>query len=208
MYQIIIHGPQGAGKGTQAQILSEKLGIPMLSMGQLLRDEIAKKSEMGLAIEDTLRKGELVDEKVTSEILKKRFAEPDATNGWILDGFPRMMAQYETFDFAEPTHVIVIEIPKEESIKRLTTRLTCDKCGYVSGESLGFSENQSCPLCEEGKFVAREDDTPEAIERRLEIYHTDTAPVLSEFEKDGILHRIDGVGTIEEVHERIQTLFT
>lgn len=177
MKQIVILGPQGSGKGTQANMIAEKLGIPALSMGQLLRDEGATGSEIGkeiLAIQDA---GNLVPDKITSEVLKKRIAKDDAQNGFIIDGYPRFMEQYEVSKaFLNPSHVLVVTVPKEESVKRIMLR-----------------------AAEEG----RGDDTPEMLERRLQWSEEKTAPVIEAYKTRGIVHEIDGLGTVEEVEARI-----
>jgi adenylate kinase len=200
-YKILIMGPQGSGKGTQAELLSEKLEIPAFGMGQLLRDEIAKGSEIGKEADAILKAGNLVSDEMAAEVLKQRLQESDTKNGYLLDGYPRNAAQMAAFNFDTPTHVVVIDIPENESLKRLGGRLTCKGCEKVFAEAKGFKEGN---VCECGSTLyRRDDDTPEAIKRRLEIYQNDTKPIITEYEKQGIMHHIDGVGTIEEVYGRI-----
>lgn len=203
MYKIILLGPQGSGKGTQAQILSRKLGVPALAMGQLLRDEVAAGSEVGLKVDGILKAGNLVSDEVAAEVLQARLSRPDAANGYVLDGYPRNLKQYAAFTFDAPTHVIVIEVPREESLQRLGGRLTCSSCGAVAATRDGAKEDHAC-VCG-GKLIRRDDDTENAINRRLDIYDNDTTPMLVKFEEKGVLVRIDGVGTIEEVQNRIDT---
>ena len=193
-------GPQGSGKGTQGEKLSEKLGIPAFGTGQLIRDEIATGSEFGKKLNEIILKGELISDVDAADLLKQRLAKPDTTNGYLLDGYPRNMEQYAVFNFDTPTHVIVIEIPREESLKRLGGRLTCSGTGKVGSVHDGIKAGDKC---EGGEWYQRDDDTPDAISRRLDIYENDTAPVVAEYEKKGIVHRIDGVGSIEEIFERI-----
>ena len=200
-YKIILLGPQGSGKGTQAQILSRKLGVPALAMGQLLRDEVAAKSDIGLRIDGILKAGNLVSDEVAAEVLQIRLSRPDAVNGYVLDGYPRNLKQYAAFTFDAPTHVIVIEVPREESLNRLGGRLTCAKCGAVASTKDGATEGDVCACG--GKFVRRDDDTEAAISRRLDIYDNDTTPMLVKFEEKGVLVRVNGVGTIDEVQGRI-----
>jgi adenylate kinase len=177
MIKILLLGPQGSGKGTQAVRLSQKLGIPALSMGQLLRDEVASQSELGTLIQGFINRGELVPDGIALDVLKVRLAKPDAVLGYILDGYPRNRAQYKTFEtFDVPTAVIVLNVPREESLKRLMRR---------------------------AEIEGRSDDTPELINRRLEIYENDTEPVIAEYAKKELVHMIDGIGEMEDVEKRI-----
>ncbi|MFH1712237.1 MAG: nucleoside monophosphate kinase [Patescibacteria group bacterium] len=176
--KILILGPQGSGKGTQAVRLSQKLKLPALSMGQLLRDEIATGSELGKEIDEIIHGDRpLVPDYMALDVLKKRLEQKDTERGYILDGYPRTMEQYEmykTFDI--PTAVMVIDVPREESLKRLNKR---------------------------AEIEGRSDDTPELINRRLELYHEETEPVIETYRQEGILHVVDGVGEMEEVEQRV-----
>ncbi|MBI2484870.1 nucleoside monophosphate kinase [Candidatus Uhrbacteria bacterium] len=202
-YKILMMGPQGSGKGTQAELLSKHLNIPAFGMGQLLRDVVSSGSSLGQEIKRITDKGNLVSDPVAAEVLKNRLAEPDTTNGYILDGFPRNQSQYEIMEQVdEPTHVLVIEIPKEETLRRLSGRLTCLVCGRVYRAAEGHAAGESC-LCGEGTLVQRDDDKPEAIMRRLEIYEQDTTPVIAQYEAKGLLHHVDGMGSVAEVQARI-----
>ncbi len=201
IYKILMFGPQGCGKGTQAELLSKELNIPAFGMGQLLRDEVASVSEIGLKIDGILKSGNLVSDLVAAEVLQARLKRPDVANGYILDSYPRNMEQYGMFTFDEPTHAIVIEVPRDESLRRLSGRLTCAVCGKVYSVNDGFKEGDACTC--DGKMLRRDDDTEAAILRRLEIYDNDTTPMLSRFDERGILCRVDGVGTVAEVQERI-----
>ncbi|MFA5946506.1 MAG: nucleoside monophosphate kinase [Patescibacteria group bacterium] len=181
MHRIFILGPQGSGKGTQAKKLSAFLGIPYLSMGDLLREEAKGEGELSQKVRAIVETGSLVSDVVAEAVLRKRLAEPDVANGYILDGFPRNFEQMKAFvGFDQPTAVIVIDIPKRESRARLQNRAITE---------------------------GRTDDTPEVIEKRLGIYSTDTVPIIEEYKKLGVVREVDGMGTIEEVAERIQRLF-
>lgn len=192
-------GPQGSGKGTQAEKLSSQLGIPAFGMGQLLRDEIASGSDLGAKFDVILKRGDLVSDEDAAEMLKRRLAKPDTQNGYILDGYPRNLSQYEAFDFDTPTHVIVIDVPREESLTRLGGRLTCRGCGKVGAIRDGLKPGDHCACG--GEWYQRDDDTPAAISRRLEIYENDTSPVIAKY--GPLVKHIDGVGSVEEVFERI-----
>jgi adenylate kinase len=175
--KILILGPQGSGKGTQATKLSQKLGIPALSMGQLLRDEVALGGELGEKIGAIINAGNLVSDEVVLEVLKKRLQQPDAENGYILDGYPRNSQQYEAFkSFDVPTAVLVISVPREETMARLASRAALE---------------------------GRVDDTPELIEKRLNIYEAETKPVVDIYRGLGVLREVNGLGTPAEVEASI-----
>jgi adenylate kinase len=199
--KILLLGPQGSGKGTQAKTLEEELHIPAFSMGQLLRDEVATGSDLGKEIEGIQRDGKLVSDVTAATVLQRRLAKPDAQQGYILDGYPRSLDQAKAFTFDKPTHVVVIELPKEESLKRLSGRLTCFKCGRVYSTREGHKPGDACACG--GTMEVRKDDTPEAIARRLKIYDDETEPLIAVYGGQGLVRRIDGVGSVEEIHERI-----
>lgn len=198
-YKILLMGPQGSGKGTQAEILSQTLGIPALSMGQLLRDEIASGSELGQKFDVILKRGDLVSDQDAAMMLKRRLTKPDAQQGYIIDGYPRNLSQWKAFDFDTPTHVIVIDVLREESLKRLGGRLTCRSCNKVGAKKDGIKPGDLCPCG--GEWYQRSDDTPEAIARRLQIYENDTQPVIEKY--GALVKHVDGVGSVEEVAKRI-----
>jgi adenylate kinase len=194
-------GPQGSGKGTQAELMARELGIPTFGMGQLIRDEIATGSELGKKLYDIILPGNLVSDVDAANLLKLRLVKPDTARGYILDGYPRNIAQYNQFTFDIPTHAIVIDIPREESLKRLGGRLTCRVCNKVGAMKDGLKIGERCAACG-GEWYQRADDTPDAIARRLEIYKNDTQAVIEKYSQ--IVLRVDGVGTIEEVWDRIK----
>ena len=200
-WKIIILGPQGSGKGTQAERLSKRLGVPALAMGQLCRDAVASQSEIGKQIDAVVKRGELISDQIAATLLAARLKYPDVEGGYVLDGYPRNMDQYAAFTFDTPSHVLVIEIPREESLKRLGGRLTCDPCGKVYASSGGYKIGDAC-VCG-GKLFQRNDDTPEAIGKRLDIYEHDTRPVIETFEARALARRIDGAGSVDEVGARI-----
>lgn len=199
-------GPQGSGKGTQAQRLSAQLHIPFFGTGQLIREEVVSGSDLGKKLNEIILKGELISDVDAAFLVKRRLEKPDAKNGYILDGYPRNLSQYAAFDFDTPTQVIVIEIPTNESLKRLGGRLTCRACNKVASLWSGLKPGDPCACG--GKWVQRDDDTPEAIMRRLQIYAKDTAPVIAEYKKKGIVYAVDGVGSEDAVLERIMRILT
>ncbi|MBI5369579.1 nucleoside monophosphate kinase [Candidatus Uhrbacteria bacterium] len=200
-HKILLMGPQGSGKGTQAERLSQKFSIPFFGSGQLIREEVASGSALGEKLNQIILRGELISDVDAAFFLKRRLEKPDTQNGYILDGYPRNLSQYAAFDFDTPTHVVVIEIPREESLKRLGGRLTCQVCNKVGSVSDGIKPGDICACG--GQWYQRDDDTPEAIARRLDIYEKDTAPVIAQYEKKGIVRRVDGQGNVNEVFERI-----
>lgn len=181
MQKILILGPQGCGKGTQAAILSKNLGVPALSMGALLREAAAEDGAFAERIAEIQKRGELVRDADAIEVLRRRMQRPDTQGGYILDGFPRDDEQYAAYvAFDTPTMVIVMTVPEEVSMERLLKRAQTE---------------------------GRVDDTPEVIRRRLEIYHEKTEPMIRKFEEQGLVQRVDATGSIEDVAARITKLF-
>ena len=199
IHKILLMGPQGSGKGTQAEKLSVHLNIPAFGMGQLIRDEIATGAAFGKKLYEIILPGNLVSDEDAAHLLKLRLQKPDTQNGYILDGYPRNLSQYAAFDFDTPTHVLVIDVSREESLLRLGGRLTCRACGKVGAIKDGLKPGDHCACG--GEWYQRADDTPAAIERRLEIYENDTSPVIEKY--DGLVKHVDGVGSVEEVFGRI-----
>jgi len=207
---IILLGPQGSGKGTQGKKLMEKLTLPYLEAGQLLRDEIASGSEEGKYISSVIDKGELLPDEFMNKFMAAKIAAAvRASGGMIADGYPRRLGQAQSFDrAAKPTHVILIDIPDKESVRRLSARRQCptDKKIY----NLITNPPKHDEVCDDcgAKLVQRVDDTPEAIEERLKLYHSDTEPIITHYESQGILHRIDGTPDIPEVEKAVSEVFS
>lgn len=199
MYKILLMGPQGSGKGTQAELLSKHLGIPAFGTGQLIREQIESGSDFGKKLHEITIVGNLISDVDAAFLVKRRLEKPDASSGYILDGYPRNLSQWKAFDFDAPTHVLVIDIPREESLKRLGGRLTCRACNKVGSIHEGIKPAERCSCG--GEWEQRSDDTPEAISRRLEIYEKETLPVLEKYEP--LVRHIDGVGSVEEVFQHI-----
>lgn len=204
IYKLAILGPQACGKGTQAEFLADKLKIPAISVGQLLREEIKIGSTVAAQIKDEMNAGGLVSNAIISLIVKKRLTQPDAANGFIFDGFPRIKIQAEFFaTFSTFNHVIVIEISDAEALSRLSGRRTCSKCGKVY--HLKFSPPKVEGVCDDDneKLIIRADDTPEAIHERLKIYHVETEEVIGFYEQQGIVIHVNGEQSIEAVKKEM-----
>ncbi len=205
---IILMGPQGAGKGTQADIIAPRLGLVKLSTGDLFRAAVASGSELGRLAKGYLDRGELVPDDVTLAIVEERLEEiaenPDV-KGALFDGFPRTRAQAEGLDAILAKRderiaaVIEIDVPREKLIARLAGRRYCPNCGATY--HVEFNPPQKTGVCDRcgGPLVQRPDDTPEAIRRRLDLYDEQTAPLLDFYQQRGLLIRVDGDRPIEEV---------
>lgn len=206
MYKLIILGPQASGKGTQAEFLADKLRLPNISIGQLLREEVETGSEIGAQIKAQMDSGGLVSNAITNELVKKRLTKDDVQNGFIFDGFPRIRIQAKYLATLTPvTHVIVVEISDKEALKRLSGRRTCSKCGKVY--NLNSNPPQKEGLCDDdaATLEIRSDDTPEGIHQRLKIYHEETEEVIEYYEKQGLVIHINGKQSIEDVRKEIFT---
>ena len=206
---IILLGPPGAGKGTQAKMLIDKYGIPQISTGDMLRAAVKAGTQLGLEAKKYMDKGELVPDEVVIGLVKERLQEPDCTKGFMLDGFPRTVAQAEVLDKELEgmgkaiDHVICIEVPNEELIARLTGRRTCKECG--AGYHLKFDPPKVDGVCDKcgGELYQRDDDNEETVKARLKVYQDQTFPLIDYYDKQGKLRRIDGVGEIKTIFERI-----
>jgi adenylate kinase len=198
--KLIIFGPQGSGKGTQAKVLSERLKIPHISTGDIFR---GLTGELKKKVDALINEGNLVPDKLTLEILKKRISKEDCKNGFILDGFPRNLNQAkELGKISKIDKVIEISIPDEESIKRIAGRRICINCkGSFNVLTAPRPKVENvCDFCG-GNLVARADDNEESVKKRLQTYHGETEPVLRFY--GAKVSRIDGIGEIEEISRRI-----
>jgi adenylate kinase len=202
--RIIILGPQGSGKDTQAIKLSKKLKMPQFSMGELLRQRVKKKDKLGIKMEKLLKTGKLLPLNIVTSVLFERLRKKDCKNGFILNGYPRSLEQYKAIEKKiNPDVVLLIDISEKEIIKRLSKRMQCPKCGkpYIIE-----NYNPKKPvLCDDCKvpLIRRPDDEPKAIKERIRVYKKETKPVLKIYEKDGLLIRINGYQSIEDVHKEI-----
>ena len=211
---LILLGPPGAGKGTQARRLQDSLGIPQLSTGDMLRALAISGSELGIKAKGFMDAGRLVPDDVMIDMIAERIDEPDCRRGFILDGFPRTLAQAEALDemLERLEHrldrVIEMTVDDDALVERVTGRFACARCG--AGYHDVFQqprEDGVCDDCGHTEFVRRADDTAETIRARLEAYHDQTAPLLPYYRKRGVLSSVDGMAGIDAVARQIETLF-
>ena len=197
---LILLGAPGAGKGTQAELISARYGIPSISTGQIIREEIASGSELGEAVKSYTSKGELVPDSVVIDIIKARLAKDDCENGFILDGFPRTVPQAAALDEmgVTITDVISIEVADEDIMTRMSGRRVCKKCGatyHVKYKPSPAGEN--CGVCGE-PLTIRADDDPEVVKSRLVIYHEQTEPLKDFYQSKGLLKIVYGQEKLED----------
>lgn len=192
--KIIFLGAPGAGKGTQAEIVSEKLSIPTVSTGNIIRAALKDGTEMGLKAKEFIEAGKLVPDEVVIGIIKERLAQPDCENGFILDGFPRTIPQAEALDAMGIVidKVIDIEVTDERIARRMGGRRVCKACG--SSYHLEYKKPVQVGICDVcgGELVLRKDDAPETVLERLKIYHEETEPLKDYYEKQGKLFIVEG----------------
>ncbi len=208
---IILLGPPGAGKGTQAKRIVESMGLVHLSTGDMLRTAVKNKTPCGLEAEKLMDRGELVSDFVVMEIVSERLDERDARGGFILDGVPRNVIQAqmlgEALDEKGMSIDVVVEIIADDDalVERIGGRFACGECGKGYHKEFKRPEVEGvCDRCGSTKFAVREDDTPATVRNRLKIYHSQTEPLVQFYEKVGILKKVDGMADIDEVAEQIE----
>ena len=202
--KIIFLGAPGAGKGTQAEIVAERLGIPTVSTGAIIREALKSGTEMGLKAKKFIEQGELVPDDVVIGIIKERLAESDCTNGFILDGFPRTVPQAEALDSmgVELDVVLSLEVADEAIIKRMSGRRVCPGCGATYHVDYKPSKDGvSCDKCK-ATLTTRADDAAEVVISRLEVYHSTTEPLKEYYSKKGNLKLVYGAEDLEETTAR------
>ena len=203
--KIIMLGAPGAGKGTQAKMIAEKYGLPHISTGDIFRANIKEGTELGKEAKTYMDKGQLVPDELTVRILLDRVAKDDCKNGYVLDGFPRTIPQAEVLDKAlterndKIDYAINVEVPDENIINRMSGRRACLGCGatyhivHIPPKQEGI-----CDKCGQN-LVLRDDDKPETVKNRLQVYHEQTQPLIDFYEKKGVLKTVDGTVDMQDV---------
>jgi len=206
---IVFLGPPGAGKGTQAKILIERYGIPQISTGDMLREHRAKGTELGKQAQEYMDRGQLVPDEIILGMVKERLSQPDCERGFILDGFPRTVAQAEALDRIlaemgkELNFALALIVPDELLVERLTGRRTCKNCGMMYHIKYKPPKVEGkCDVCG-GQLYQRADDNEETVRNRLKVYHEQTAPLIEYYKNKGILREIDGSKSIEEITQQL-----
>jgi adenylate kinase len=207
--RLVLLGPPGAGKGTQARMLETHLGVPQVASGDLLRAVVRTKSALGKEAKSFMDKGALVPDELVLKLVDERLRQPDAQAGFILDGFPRTVPQAETLAKmldgrgVKLDRVVAIIVPDEEIIKRISGRRTCRNCGAMYHVIFDPPTNMNlCNSCN-GELYQREDDAEDTVRMRLQVYAASTRPLLEHYQRLGLLNQIDGIGRPEEIEQRI-----
>ena len=205
---LLLFGPPASGKGTQADLLSERLGIPQVATGNILRAELTNRSRLGLQAEAFMQRGDLVPDGLMIGIIRERLRRPDCRHGFILDGFPRTVPQAQALEELVSSlgirfdRVLFLTAPDEELVRRISGRLTCPLCGH----SCFFDPERPRPdHCDGdgGLFFVRDDDRPETARNRIAVYLANTLPVLDFYRPRGLVSEIDGRGSVVEVAQRL-----
>ncbi|NJQ03229.1 adenylate kinase [Streptomyces zingiberis] len=207
--RIVLVGPPGAGKGTQAAYLAQNLSIPHISTGDLFRANISQGTALGRRAQEYMKAGDLVPDEITVEMARDRMSQGDAAEGWLLDGFPRNLHQAEALDaiLAEESvsldAVLDLEVPEEEVVKRIAGRRTCrsDSAHTYHVEYKKPQAEGVCDVCG-GELYQRDDDREETVRRRLEVYHRETEPIIDYYKTQGLVVTISALGPVAEVTER------
>ena len=209
---LILFGPPGAGKGTQAERLRQDFRLPFISTGEMLRANVREGTELGNEAKKYMDAGELVPDDLIVAMAVERLQEDDARDGFILDGFPRTIEQAKALDKAlaelgrRITAAVLVDVTDEEVIRRLSGRRVCVKAGH--NYHVDFDPPKHEDVCDQdgSRLVQRDDDKPEVVKKRLEVYHQQTEPLIDYYDKQGLMRRIDGTRSPAEVHDHIRAV--
>jgi adenylate kinase len=200
--RIILFGPPGSGKGTQGDLIEKKCGFPKISTGDLLRQAVRDQTPVGKRVEALMNQGKLVSDNIVEELVRQRIASPDCRRGYLLDGFPRNIAQAESLekmDGQRPEIAVEIDLNIETLIKRLSSRRVCSRCGAIYNLYLQAPKKEGqCDVCT-GPLIRRKDDEPDVIRERMRVYKEETEKIREYYEAKKVYHRVDGSGTVEDV---------
>jgi adenylate kinase len=205
---LVLLGPPGAGKGTQAERLVEDFGLPYYSTGIILREAVAGETELGKRAKKYMDAGELVPDELINNVIAERLDSGEADDGFLLDGFPRTIGQAEMLEKTlegrgrQLAGVLLIDAPDDEEVRRLSGRRTCGKNSHVYHVEFDPPKNEGVCDQDGSRLVQRDDDKPETVRHRLEVYREQTAPLSGFYESEGLLSRIDAIGEVEEVTAR------
>ena len=202
---LILLGAPGAGKGTQSSAITEKYGIPHISTGDILRQNVKDGTPIGKKAKEYMDKGALVPDEVVIELVRQRIAQPDCKKGYLLDGFPRSKAQAEALDkITKIDKVVNIDVDLKLLLDRLTGRRVCDACGETY--HVTTMKSDKCSKCGKGKLIQRTDDNEEAVSKRLLVYTTQTAPLIEYYKAKGKLTSVNGSQPIEKVRQDVMAV--
>jgi adenylate kinase len=207
---LILLGPPGAGKGTQAERLVDDFDLPYYATGDILRAAVKDETELGKEAKDYMDKGDLVPDDLICRVIMERLDKPEAADGFLLDGFPRTVGQADTLKDAleqrgrRLTAALLIEADDDEVVKRLSGRRVCVKNGHNYHVEFDPPKNEGVCDQDGSRLVQRDDDKPETVKHRLEVYHEQTQPLVEYYEKDGLIRRFDGKRSPSEVHDHIR----
>ena len=201
MTSIVLFGPPGAGKGTQAARITDSTGLPQVSTGDMLRAAVKNGTETGIAAKQYMDAGKLVPDSIIIDLIKERVLEKDAQNGLMFDGFPRTVPQAEALaEITEVSHVIAIEVPDERIVERICGRYSCASCGAVFHDTFNPTSTEGvCDQCGSTEMKRRADDNESTVLQRLGAYHEQTAPLAEWYDAKGIFHRINGDRDIDQI---------